>query len=497
MATKVMGMEKESLILGRFKKPFDIKELPKFPGYAAMIGPGIVWAGLSQGSGELIWWPYMVAKYGLFFLSWLIFYASLQYWINLEIARYTMATGEGIFEGFHRVHRIYGWAMFIMSMIVMLWVGGYVSSGATALAALTKFPAGWDAAGQTRFWAEVAIIVIWIIFILGPVAYKVVEYVEILAAFISFGGMLIAVLLSPVVAKVAGEYFPALIPWYASGFNMLPQNFDAKDMNIFITLIAYTGAGGFWNLLYSYWVRDKNAAMAAHIGRVTSPVTGEPEPIPGVGVAFTASPEAHEEWKRWMTWQWIENLIGVMLNTLTIVLTTLLTYAVLRPEYLATGKLPSGFKLVVYQAEWLGHLWGDVGRGIMYIVGFFFLVDAYITALDGAGRTVASNLYTVPGIPERVEYRKIYYWVVTIFTVIGMITVLLEQPGVLVLLTGVTNMLIMVIFTWVFFYQNFVLLPKIHPAGKIVRPSWIVLIFLLISAIFFTYSFALYLEVTF
>ncbi|MCC6029597.1 MAG: Nramp family divalent metal transporter, partial [Candidatus Korarchaeum sp.] len=197
MATKVMGMEKESLILGRFKKPFDIKELPKFPGYAAMIGPGIVWAGLSQGSGELIWWPYMVAKYGLFFLSWLIFYASLQYWINLEIARYTMATGEGIFEGFHRVHRIYGWAMFIMSMIVMLWVGGYVSSGATALAALTNFPAGWDAAGQTRFWAEVAIIVVWIIFILGPVAYKVVEYIEVLAAFISFGGMLIAVLLSP------------------------------------------------------------------------------------------------------------------------------------------------------------------------------------------------------------------------------------------------------------------------------------------------------------
>jgi hypothetical protein len=102
--------------------------------------------------------------------------------------------------------------------------------------------------------------------------------------------MLIAVLLSPAVAKVAGEFFPALIPWYASGFKMLPQNFDAKDMNIFITLIAYTGAGGFWNLLYSYWVRDKNAAMAAHIGRVTSPITGEPEPIPGVGVAFTASP---------------------------------------------------------------------------------------------------------------------------------------------------------------------------------------------------------------
>ncbi|MEM1520932.1 MAG: Nramp family divalent metal transporter [Candidatus Korarchaeum sp.] len=492
-----MAEEKESLLLGRFKKPFEVKDLPRFPGYAAMIGPGIIWAGLAQGSGELIWWPYVVAKYGLFFLSWLIFYASLQYWVNLEIARYTMATGETIFEGFHRVHRIFGWVTFIMCLIVLLWIGGYVSGGATALAALTKFPPGWDAAGQTRFWAEVTIILIWILFVLGPVAYKVVEWAETAAAMISFFGMLTAVLLSPAVAKVAGEFFPALVPWYASGFSMLPANFDPADMNIFITLIAYTGMGGFWNLLYSFWVRDKNAAMAAHIGRVTSPVTGKPEPIPGVGVAFRDTEEVRKSWREWMSWQWVENLIGVVLNTLTIVLATLLTYAVLRPEYLATGKLPSGWKLVVYQAEWLGHVWGDVGRGILYLVGFFFLADSYIGALDGAGRMVASNLYTLPKVPERVEYRKIYYYTVTIFTVIGMITVLVEQPGPLLLATGVTNMLIMVLFTWVFFYQNFYLLPRIHPAGKVVRPSWIVFVFLLISAIFFTYSFILYLGVTF
>ncbi len=65
----------ESVIFGRFKKPFDVKDLPDFPGWAAMFGPGLVWAGLSQGSGELIWWPYIVTKYGLFFLGWLFFYA--------------------------------------------------------------------------------------------------------------------------------------------------------------------------------------------------------------------------------------------------------------------------------------------------------------------------------------------------------------------------------------------------------------------------------------
>ncbi len=333
---------------------------------------------------------------------------------------------------------------------------------------------------------------------LGPVAYKIVEYIESLAAIISFGGMLIVVLLSPAVAKVAGEYFSGLVP-FSSGFNMLPPNFDKADMGTFITLICYTGAGGIWNILYSFWVRDKNAGMSAHIGRVTSPITGEPEPIPGVGVAFPDTPENRKRWKDWVTWLWCDNLFGVFLNTLTIVLTSLLTFAVLRPEYLVKGAeaLPTGFKLVVVQAEWFGHLWGDVGRAILYIVGFFFLLDTYITALDGVGRMFASNLYTIPGVPEKIEYRKIYYYLVTIYTVIGAITVLLEKPGFLIILTGVGNMFLMVIYTWLFFYQNWVLLPKIHPAGKTVRPGWIPFIFLLISAIMFTYAFALYINVQF
>ena len=48
------------------------KPLPPFPGWWAALGPGVVWMALAQGSGELIWWPYMMAKYGLSFLFLLI-----------------------------------------------------------------------------------------------------------------------------------------------------------------------------------------------------------------------------------------------------------------------------------------------------------------------------------------------------------------------------------------------------------------------------------------
>jgi hypothetical protein len=44
------------------------KPLPTFPGYLRLLGPGLIWMALAQGSGELIFWPYTLAKYGLAFL---------------------------------------------------------------------------------------------------------------------------------------------------------------------------------------------------------------------------------------------------------------------------------------------------------------------------------------------------------------------------------------------------------------------------------------------
>jgi hypothetical protein len=48
--------------------PFKQAALPRFPGMLAALGPGVIFLALAQGSGELIWWPYIIAKYGLTFL---------------------------------------------------------------------------------------------------------------------------------------------------------------------------------------------------------------------------------------------------------------------------------------------------------------------------------------------------------------------------------------------------------------------------------------------
>jgi hypothetical protein len=69
------------LSLGRLP-PLKIKAIPIFAGFAAAVGPGVVWAALAQGSGELIWWPYMTARYGATFLGLLLPAALMQYFVN-------------------------------------------------------------------------------------------------------------------------------------------------------------------------------------------------------------------------------------------------------------------------------------------------------------------------------------------------------------------------------------------------------------------------------
>ena len=118
------------------------KPLPMFPGWAAALGPGIVWMALAQGSGELIWWPYVVAKYGLTFLFLLVPACFLQYPLTFEIGRYTLATGESIFHGFIRLHRGLGIVLWVLMTLSFLWFGAFASAGGTAPAALTHFPGG-------------------------------------------------------------------------------------------------------------------------------------------------------------------------------------------------------------------------------------------------------------------------------------------------------------------------------------------------------------------
>ena len=194
-----------TLPLGRLS-PLKMATVPTFAGMLKYIGPGIVWAGLAQGSGELIWWPYLTAKYGAAFIGLLIPAALMQYWVNVEIARYTIMTGETALTGFSRIGKWYVSLIWIGVFLENIWFGAYASAGGGALAELTGFPYGWTVRGQSLFWAYLTIGIYLVALFMSRVVYVIVERLTIVVVVITIVGILFAVFQQPVLA-VAGDFF--------------------------------------------------------------------------------------------------------------------------------------------------------------------------------------------------------------------------------------------------------------------------------------------------
>src|SRR5688572_14271881 len=85
--------------------PLKKRQLPAPVPLRRMIGPSIILAGLALGSGEFILWPLLTLKSGFVFFWACILAVVMQYFLNMEIMRWTLATGESAVAGFVRLSR--------------------------------------------------------------------------------------------------------------------------------------------------------------------------------------------------------------------------------------------------------------------------------------------------------------------------------------------------------------------------------------------------------
>src|SRR5687767_1390615 len=87
--------------------PWGVQELPAPPPFTLTnvlrtIGPGVIGLGLAIGSGEWLLGPSIIVSYGVAFLWITTIAVLLQVLLNLEMARYTLYSGEPIITGFMR-----------------------------------------------------------------------------------------------------------------------------------------------------------------------------------------------------------------------------------------------------------------------------------------------------------------------------------------------------------------------------------------------------------
>jgi len=430
------------------------RAVPAFPGWLAALGPGVVWMALAQGSGELIWWPYMVAKYGLAFLVLLAPACLLQYPLTVEIGRYTLATGESIFHGFIRLNRLFGILLWILMTASFLWFGAFASAGGTALAALTDFPHGWDQRGQSLFWGYASIAVFFVAIVLSPVVYLLIEWFMKAVAVITVLGLLWACA-QPEVLRVVPQFLGGL----AGQGGPMPRPWDPADATKLLTAITFAGLGGFWILFYSYWLRDKGSGMAAHNGRITGLITGRAETASVSGSLPQDTGEDATRWRAWERYLRTDTLIGILGNLATTMMTCLLAYALLFPQ----GLLPKDYELAVVQSEFFAASLGETGRVLFLVVAAAFLADTWLATADAVARTQADIVQALFPAARRYSQRRWYFLFICVLTAVTGLTMLADQPGTLILLSAVIGFIGTVTFPVALYLLNYRLLPAHLP----------------------------------
>src|SRR5918998_481081 len=150
----------------------EVRDLPPAPvAYRKLIGPGIIAAGVGLASGEFILYPYIASQVGLVFVWAALVGLITQFFLNMEIERYTLATGETALTGFSRYWRHWGLVFAVLTYFANLWPGW-----ATSSATLVTYLFGGNRTGI----AIGMLVVVGLILTLAPVVYVALERAQML-----------------------------------------------------------------------------------------------------------------------------------------------------------------------------------------------------------------------------------------------------------------------------------------------------------------------------
>src|SRR5829696_8737029 len=271
------GGEVATTFPARHLPPVTYRDMPEPLSLRKVLGPGVIAAGIGLASGEFILWPYITSQVGLVFLWAAILGVVTQFFINMEIERYILATGGP------------GWITSSATMVTFIFGGGNV-----------------------KLLAVLGLAGIAIALTMAPVVYTMVERIEFFKV-----GIILFFILVAIATAITAEAWGAL-PDAVTNFGRLPEGLP---LALVLPALAFAGAGGGQNLVQSNWMRAKGYGMGVHVPHLASPVTGAPEAAPGTGYTFREDETNLSRWKGWWDVANKEQLVSfVAITIVTIVL---------------------------------------------------------------------------------------------------------------------------------------------------------------------------------
>jgi hypothetical protein len=300
----------------KYLPPVEFRDLPEPVPLRKVTGASVIILATAIGSGEMILWPYITTQVGFIFIWAAVVGFAIQFFLNMEIERYTLATGETAITGFTRFWKPWWWLFIVFALCQNFWPGW-----ATGAATAATYVMGMGEDAPVVPITIAALLAIGITLTLSPVVYQAVEKIQsVLVALI----LLFVVIAIP--AATTGEAWGALVT-DGVGF---PVGQEGLGIALLLGALAFAGAGGANNLVQSNYIRDKGMGMGMHMPKIVSPITGHEEAKPSLGYMFPTDPENMRRWRGW--WRvanWEQFITFFLIGVLTLIIMTVLAYSTL------------------------------------------------------------------------------------------------------------------------------------------------------------------------
>jgi hypothetical protein len=378
----------------------------------AILGPAVIALGGTIGGGEWLIGPSLFVKYGLALLWVTTVSALLQVFLNLEMVRYTMYTGEPITVGFMRLKpgkAFWGWFFTIIGFCER-GLPGWALGTATAIAAfqLGVVP-GIAMKGTVLFWGYVVFISCAVVICLGKSAERTLEWANWIMMIVVLAGLFLLDLYI-VPGRIWLDGFRGFFT-----FGYVPKGVDVLLLG---ALVGYSAYGGFGNNAITNWYRDKGYGMAGRIGYIPALIGGK---MMHVSASGKIAPPTEANIARWRGWwrllnidQWGVFYFGAMAG--------MFLPAILYVAVLPAGQTLPQWGIAASSASGLIKQLGSFGWFLALFFGFWILYSTAISNVDLVVRQATDMLwFASPRVRSwaKADIRKIYYVLLAFFVIWG------------------------------------------------------------------------------
>lgn len=436
-----------------------------------VLGPSAVFTALAIGSGELIFWPGLSLSFGAGVLWVALFSVVAQYVMNIEIGRFSVATGESVVVGATRLWRGWGVILLLGTIVPWLWPG-WARAGSQLLAGSLDI-------SETPI-TIISLVICGLLLGISKTVYKVVEKIQSFFLILIILGVFALFLMVMAMPSNSGSFWMDLVEF--RGVGSLALALSSSGGTEYLTLlggVVFAGAGGILNLGYGLMICEKNFGM----GKYSRPIVGL---FQSAGLEMAIDTPKLEDgtidevrWKKWMRLLRQEHaLLFLAGNSFTIIFLSLIFFKLFG---VSSGLQGTSF-LAAANAS-LNAFFGEAGTILFTTVAFLILFTSEIGIIDVTSR-LASGIFRQLFPNSTISPSKVFHLVVWIEIAIGTILTLtdLRQPFFFLITSAFLNILVMSIYSGLVAYLNRAALPRTaRPSVLSTGAMW------LFSLIFFAF----------